>query len=121
MLVAQIIQENTIVDVQHAAHVFNVRHMGKIMLVSEAHRCAIFRDCKDLSKLQSAQKLTRLADIGFASLGVHEKGDNETVETQNFGENEDQNHSNEQPGLLCGTTDTSISDNTDSETSSHTG
>ena len=40
--------------------------------------------------------------------------------TQDFGENENQNHSDEQPGLLGSSSDTSISNDSDSETSSHT-
>jgi len=51
---------------------------------------------------------------------VHEQGNNETVKTQHFGENEDQNHSNEQSWLLSGTTDTSITDNTNGKSSSET-
>jgi hypothetical protein len=72
----------------------------------------------------------------LGTLGVHEKGDNETVKTygwltraqdrcaaeltQDFSENENQNHSDEQPGLLSGSSYTSVTDNTDGETSSHT-
>lgn len=40
--------------------------------------------------------------------------------TQNFSENEDQNHANEQPGLLGSSAHTSVTDNTNSETSGHT-
>lgn len=40
--------------------------------------------------------------------------------TQHFGENENQNHSDEQSRLLRGTTDTSITDNANGETSSQT-
>jgi hypothetical protein len=40
--------------------------------------------------------------------------------TQDFGENENQNHSDEQPGLLGGSSDTSVTDDTNGETSSHT-
>lgn len=53
--------------------------------------------------------------------GVEDKSDDETVKTQNFGENEDQNHTNEETGLLGGTTDTSVTDNADGETSGETG
>jgi hypothetical protein len=63
----------------------------------------------------------RLAGSGLSSLGVHEKGNNESIKTQNFGENENQNHSDEEPWLLCGSADTSITDDSDGETSSHTG
>lgn len=40
--------------------------------------------------------------------------------TQDFGENENKNHSDEEPGLLGSTTDTSITDNTDGKASSKT-
>jgi hypothetical protein len=55
------------------------------------------------------------------SLCVHEQGNDESVETQDFGENENENHSDEQPGLLGSSADTSVTDNSDGETSSHTG
>lgn len=58
--------------------------------------------------------------LGGRSSRVHEKSNDQTVKTQNFSENEDKNHSNEESGLLCSTTDTSITDNTDSETGSET-
>jgi hypothetical protein len=61
------------------------------------------------------------AVVLVTSLGVHEQGNNESVKTQNFGENEDKNHSDEEPGLLGSSADTSITDNADGETSSHTG
>lgn len=71
------------------------------------------------------------------STGVHQQSDNETVKTylqntvrtrngtweecilkrtQDFSENEDKNHADEETGLLGGSTDTSITDNTDGET-----
>jgi hypothetical protein len=63
----------------------------------------------------------RLAAVVLVtSLGVHEQGNNETVETQDFGENENQNHSDEQPGLLGSSSHTGITNNSDGETSSHT-
>uniref|UniRef100_A0A182MGJ0 Uncharacterized protein n=1 Tax=Anopheles culicifacies TaxID=139723 RepID=A0A182MGJ0_9DIPT len=43
-------------------------------------------------------------------------GDDKTVQTQHFSENEDQNHTDEQSRLLGSTTHTSITDNTDGET-----
>jgi len=56
----------------------------------------------------------------LGTLGVHEQGNNETVKTQDFGENENQNHSDEQPGLLGGSSHTGVTNNTNGETSSHT-
>lgn len=40
--------------------------------------------------------------------------------TQDFGENENENHSDEQPGLLGSSSDTSVTDNSDGKTSGHT-
>jgi hypothetical protein len=40
--------------------------------------------------------------------------------TQDFGENEDKNHADEQPGLLGRSSYTGITNNTDSKTRSHT-
>jgi hypothetical protein len=60
------------------------------------------------------------AGSGFSGLRVHEQGDDESVKTQDFGENENENHSDEQPGLLSGSSDTSIADNSDGKSSSHT-
>lgn len=40
--------------------------------------------------------------------------------TQDFSENENQNHSDEQTGLLSASSDTSITNNTNGETSSET-
>jgi len=55
------------------------------------------------------------------SLGVHQESNDQTVKTQDFGENENKNHADEEPRLLSSTTDTSITNNTNSETSSKTG
>ena len=41
--------------------------------------------------------------------------------TQDFRENENQNHADEQSWLLSSTADTSVTDNTNGETSSETG
>lgn len=40
--------------------------------------------------------------------------------TQDFGENQNQNHANEQTGLLCSASDTSVANNTNSKPSSKT-
>jgi len=53
--------------------------------------------------------------------GVDEQGNDETVQTQDFGENENENHADEESWLLSGTPDTSITDDTDGETSGETG
>lgn len=52
---------------------------------------------------------------------VQVDGDDQTVQTQDFSENEDQNHTDKQSGLLGSTTDTGITDDTDGETGGKTG
>lgn len=54
------------------------------------------------------------------SLGVHKESDDETVETQDFGENEDKNHADEKSRLLSGSSYTCITNDTNGETSSQT-
>jgi predicted metal-dependent peptidase len=50
-------------------------------------------------------------------LGQNESN-NQTVETKSFAENENQNHADEQLGLLTVGAHTSVTDNADSETGS---
>lgn len=64
--------------------------------------------------------LSRLTAGVERGLRVHEKGDNETVKTQDFGENEDQNHTDEKSGLLSSSAHTGVTNNTNSETSGKT-
>lgn len=45
-------------------------------------------------------------------------GDNESIQTESFSEDEDQNHSDEDSGLLSIGSDTSVTHNSDSETGS---
>lgn len=63
---------------------------------------------------------SRLGAGGFRA-GVHEKSDNQPVKTQDFSENENQNHSDVEAGLLGSSTNTGVTDNTNSETSGQTG
>lgn len=53
--------------------------------------------------------------------GVQQQSNNQTVQTQDFGENQDQKHTDEQSWLLGVTSDTSVTDNTNGKTSSQTG
>ena len=46
-------------------------------------------------------------------LGVQIDGDDEPVETQHLGEDKNEDHADEEPGLLCGATDASITDDAD--------
>jgi hypothetical protein len=52
---------------------------------------------------------------------VQDQSDDQTVQTQNLGENQDQDHPDEQPGLLSGSSDTGVTDDSDSETGGETG
>ena len=90
------------------------------------------------SHVPDMQMPGRLAGGVQGCLGVHQKGDNETVQTwtlirssfcqydwgvptQHFGENENQNHANEETRLLGSSTDTSITDNANGKASGETG
>ena len=63
----------------------------------------------------------RRGTAGGLGVGVQNEGNDETVQTQHLSENENQNHSDEEPGLLGSSTNTSISNNADSEPSGKTG
>lgn len=54
-------------------------------------------------------------------LGVQVNGDDQTVETQYLGEDEDQDHADEESGLLSGSPDTGITDDANSESGGQTG
>lgn len=60
----------------------------------------------------------RARDVAASGLGVHDEGNDEAVKTQNFGENENEDHADEQPWLLSGSSDTSVTDDTDGKSSS---
>lgn len=64
----------------------------------------------DDSNLSSSSSLFR----------VQVDGDDQTVQTQDFGENEDQDHTDEQSGLLGGTADAGVTDDADGETGGQT-
>lgn len=63
----------------------------------------------------------RLTSDVLVGSGVQQQGDDQSVQTQDFGENQNQKHSDEQSWLLRGTSDTSVTDNTNGKTSSQTG
>ena len=48
-----------------------------------------------------------------ATLGAENERNDETVQTENLGENEDENHADEELGLLAGTPDTTVANNAD--------
>ena len=53
------------------------------------------------------------ADVGVSLLRVQVDGHDEAVETQDFSENEDEDHSNEEARLLCGSADAGVADDAD--------
>lgn len=55
------------------------------------------------------------------SLRVHQQSDNQSVQTQHFGENENENHADKETGLLSGTTHASITDNSNGKAGGETG
>lgn len=64
---------------------------------------------------------SRLTDNILGGSRVQQQGDNQAVQTQHFGENQNQKHTDEQSWLLSGTSDTSVTNNTNGKTSSQTG
>lgn len=63
----------------------------------------------------------RLADDVGGGLRVQQQGNNQAVQTQDFSENQDQDHTHEQSWLLSGASDTSVTNNTDGKAGSQTG
>ena len=77
----------------------------------------------DLVRLSSRKGSCSVVDLAYSinvGLGVHEEGNDETVETQDFGENENKNHADEETGLLSSSSNTSITNNTNGKTGSET-
>lgn len=77
----------------------------------------------DLVRLSSRKGSCSVVDLAYSiniGLGVHEEGNDETVETQDFSENENKNHADEETGLLGSSSNTSITNNTNGETCSET-
>jgi len=58
---------------------------------------------------------------GWALLGVEDERDNETVQTENFSKDKNQNHADKELWLLPGTTDTGITHDADGVTCCETG
>jgi hypothetical protein len=54
----------------------------------------------------------------FCSFRVQIYGNDQTVETQDFSKNQDENHSDKESGLLSSSSDSSVTDDSDSEASS---
>ena len=63
----------------------------------------------------------RLTSNILSGSGVQQQSNNQAVQTQDFGENQDQKHTDEQSWLLGVTSDTSVTDDTNGKTSSQTG
>lgn len=62
------------------------------------------------------QSLLFLAFHIGGCLGVHEQGHDQPIKTQDFSENEDEDHADEETGLLSCAADTGVADNANSET-----
>lgn len=76
------------------------------------------RQLSSKSGFRVQRDAARLAG-GFRA-GVHEKSNNQPVKTQDFSENENQNHSDVEAGLLGSSTNTGVTNNTNSKTSGKT-
>ena len=72
-------------------------------------------------RYQRGKSLEHASERVVLRSSVENQRNNETVETQNLGENEDKDHADEETRLLGGTTDTGVTDNTDSKPSGQTG
>lgn len=64
---------------------------------------------------RAASCLYLLAANICCALGIHEQGNDQTVETKDFGENKNQDHADEESGLLGCAADTCVTDDTDCE------
>lgn len=73
-----------------------------------------------LSVASAGERVDLTNDILSCS-GVHQQSDNQTVQTQDFCENQNQDHTDEQSWLLSSTSDTGVTNDTDGETCSQTG
>ena len=65
-------------------------------------------------------RLRATADIS-GSLRVHEQGDDQAVETEHLCENEDEDHADEEAGLLGCSADAGVADDADGEAGCETG
>lgn len=59
--------------------------------------------------------IVRLASNTLRGLRIHEQCHDQAVQTQDFGENEDEDHADEETGLLGGAADTGVADDADGE------
>uniref|UniRef100_A0A182J1I9 Uncharacterized protein n=1 Tax=Anopheles atroparvus TaxID=41427 RepID=A0A182J1I9_ANOAO len=109
------------VAVERANRFDAVRDEAKIVQSSTAHSQLAVGVCDDTKRNgEKCNRSQEMVDDVLPRVQVVD-GDDQTVQTQHFGENEDQNHTDEQSGLLGGTTDTGVTDNTDGETSCQAG
>ena len=72
-------------------------------------------------KFTEFKAASRLTDNILGGSRVQQQSNNQAVQTQDFSENQDQKHTHEQSWLLSGTSDTSVTNNTNGKTSSQTG
>ncbi|GAC93343.1 ribose-5-phosphate isomerase [Pseudozyma hubeiensis SY62] len=76
--------------------------------------------CLALTWCKTRRLLEHAAERVVLRAGVENECDNKTVKTQHFGENEDQDHTDEKTRLLSGTTHTGVTYDADGETSGET-
>ena len=68
------------------------------------------------ARVGAEEPRTRRTDLaGHLRLDVQENGDDEAVQTQHFGENENEDHSDEEAGLLRGAAHTGVAHDADGE------
>lgn len=69
--------------------------------------------------MTTPEKPTHLG--GLTRTSVQDQSDDQAVQSQDLGENEDQDHPDEQPGLLGRPPDSGVADDTDGEPCGETG
>jgi hypothetical protein len=75
--------------------------------------------CCQLKRIGPSRKLSdSIVDAGVC---VEDQSDDEAVETQNFGENQNEDHTDEQPWLLGSASHTGVTDDSNGESSGKTG
>ena len=65
-----------------------------------------------ITVILSVMLVVGLLALDFASFSVHQECNNQAVKTQDFSEDENQDHSDEETWLLCCSADAGVTDNT---------
>lgn len=83
--------------------------------------CAVFLNLFTILPTSSDTEYVHPTQHTSCNLDVHhDQGGNETVQTQDLGENQDQNHTDVQFWLLGSSSDTGVADDTNGKTSCQT-